>query len=718
MTGFGSRFARAYISSTLQDHDNEPATPSLKKSIWIFLLAVLLPSVVLGWLALRSAEEQQIILERRTAELCQKETDAVADAARTLVDDERRAFSAALSELLAKEAPAQLARDFSSRLATTWSRKAVGFALAPDGQLLSPSPQESRKNTEWQTFITGNSGFLSNVAPAQVFSVAPDDLNRSEQMRKKSAYDSKAADPASGRSVLTKQAEVKSKSVPPLPAPAPARKLESARALPALQKDASAAPTDASKPLAESRAAAPAAAAPPMPQAAEIAAPEPTAPAAQGASLSQAIQADRQDSLLRNVAPQRSSEDNRPAVSQLVPETAEFRALTVGVNEGVVTRFIEDRLQILFWQRAPQAPAMIFGCMLQAENLREVWSAALPAPAYESRANVAPEFVIALLDDKARPVATQPPGETGRDWKRPFVASEIGEALPHWEATLYLMRPQQLQESARSVRRTFLLLIAAAIGAIACGGWVVVADARRQMALAQQKTDFVSNVSHELKTPLTSIRMFAELMQNGAPEAKRVQYLRIIMVEAERLTRLINNVLDFARIERRQKQYNKHPLDLHALLARTWENQELHLNESGFTTRWEAAPPPYPVLGDEDALAQILVNLLSNAEKYCGDRKEIELRSTIENGFACVSVLDRGLGVPVGQERKIFEAFHRAHDSLASGIQGSGLGLTLAQRVAREHGGEITYEPREGGGSIFTLRLPLAAGVTEPRSNG
>ena len=157
---------------------------------------------------------------------------------------------------------------------------------------------------------------------------------------------------------------------------------------------------------------------------------------------------------------------------------------------------------------------------------------------------------------------------------------------------------------------------------IACGGWLVFADAP-PAALAQKKTDFVSNVSHELKTPLTSIRMFAELMHNGhnVAEDKRSQYLRIIMVEAERLTRLINNVLDFARIERRQKRYDKRPLDLHGVIERTWESHELHLREAGFITRWQAAPPPYPVIGDEDALAQILVNLLSNAEKYCGERK-------------------------------------------------------------------------------------------------
>ncbi|HZE57127.1 MAG TPA: HAMP domain-containing sensor histidine kinase [Chthoniobacterales bacterium] len=606
----------------------------MKRSIWIFFLAILLPSIGLGWLALRGANEQQIILERRTAELYQKETDAVASAARSLIEEERRAFADRVRQLKADASPSEISRDFATKLSGVWTRRAIGFALSSEGNLISPSAQEAESNPERQKFLQNNGAFLSGTTPATVYSVPQEELNRPEQRRKSP----KAEADNYADSVAKKQA---------------------------ITKPSGAIPQDKDETT--------------------------------------------QSNQLRNVAPQREQSASAPPVSQLVPATADFRALTSDHPEGVVTRFMQDRLEIVFWLRLPEAPGMIFGCVMNVDELGDLWQDAFPE-------NSGADYVLALLNDKARPVASQPPNEKARDWRRPFVASEIGEALPHWEAALYLARPEQLQENARNVRRTLMLLIAAALAAIAAGGWAVFADARRQLALAQKKTDFVSNVSHELKTPLTSIRMFAEMMEGGVvADDKRPRYLRIIVAEAERLTRLINNVLDFARLERKQKRYDFRPLDLHEVLARTWEGQELHLREQGFTTRWKAAPPPYPVRGDEDALAQIVVNLLSNAEKYSGDRKEIELHSYLNDDSVNVSVLDRGTGIPAGEETKIFEAFYRAHDSLASGIQGSGLGLTLAQRIAREHGGDISYQARDGGGSNVTLRLPLSrAGITDP----
>jgi signal transduction histidine kinase len=277
---------------------------------------------------------------------------------------------------------------------------------------------------------------------------------------------------------------------------------------------------------------------------------------------------------------------------------------------------------------------------------------------------------------------------------------------------VYVLDPAKLTRSARTLKFTLGVLIGFLILAIGIGSWLIVTDLNRQLTLARQKTDFVSNVSHELKTPLTSIRMFSELLAEGrvSDAGKQRSYLGIITAETARLTRLINNVLDFARLERGEKKYNFQPCDLAGLVHETAETYRPHLETNGFKFECHLPETVLMVNGDRDALAQIVVNLLSNAEKYSDSRKEIVLeveQRTSPLPHAEVRVLDRGLGVPSGCETKIFEQFYRAHDSLSSGIQGSGLGLTLARQIARAHGGDIAYQPRAGGGSSFILTLPM-----------
>src|SRR5262249_27132422 len=126
---------------------------------------------------------------------------------------------------------------------------------------------------------------------------------------------------------------------------------------------------------------------------------------------------------------------------------------------------------------------------------------------------------------------------------------------------------------------------------------------------------------------------------------------------------------------------------------------------------------PLVVKGDRDALAQVLLNLISNAEKYSADRKEIAIRLATDGSSAVIEVLDRGMGVPSGSEEKIFEQFYRARDSMNSRIQGSGLGLTLARQIARAHGGDVSFHAREGGGSCFRLALPLRPETQQANSD-
>ncbi len=417
--------------------------------------------------------------------------------------------------------------------------------------------------------------------------------------------------------------------------------------------------------------------------------------------------------ITRNVVPQQQAaltqeENGSQQYSKVSSSEAEFRQLVGDSSEGMVARFLENKLNVLLWYRSPRDTNLIFGAEMSLPRLKE----GLKSVPQNLDPALRDDVAVALLDENAKPVAIAPPGFQA-NWKHPFVATELGEGLPHWETAVYLLDPAKLAESARTLKLTLGLLIAVLLLAIGAGGWLIVADLNRQLTLARQKTDFASNVSHELKTPLTSIRMFSELLADGrvTEPDKRQSYLHIIAAEASRLSRLINNVLDFSRMERGEKKYDFQKCELAALVRETVETYRPHLEANGFNIRCNGPDNGIMVNGDRDALAQVVVNLLSNAEKYSDGRKEIEVQMEQAREplpYAETRILDRGTGVPRGCEEKIFDKFYRAHDSLSSGIQGSGLGLTLARQIARAHGGDVIHQPREGGGSCFILRLPIA----------
>jgi len=427
-----------------------------------------------------------------------------------------------------------------------------------------------------------------------------------------------------------------------------------------------------------------------------------------------------------------TADDSQDNLSKVVPAEAEFRQLIGDQADGMLARFLQNKLKLMCWHRLSTQPDLIFGAQLNLDRVVDGLRGIV-----QSGHSLGDDVCLAVLDDNARPVLLSR-DKFQANWKRPFVATEIGDALPHWEVGAYLINPAQLTQAAQTAKLILGLLIAVLVVAIGIGSLLIVRGLEAELKLARQKTDFVSNVSHELKTPLTSIRMFSELLAEGrvADPAKQHSYLQIITAEAGRLTRLINNVLDFSRMERDEKKYNFQPCDLTDIVRTAAETFRPHLEGAGFQFACELPAAPIPARGDADALSQIIVNLLSNAEKYSGqpDRQtsvggDKDLAGTNEPGretgapakevllqlaqkqtplpHAEIRVLDRGPGVPRGSEEKIFEKFYRAHDSLSSGVQGSGLGLTIARQIARAHGGDVVYEPRAGGGSCFILRLPI-----------
>lgn len=603
----------------------------MKKVAIVFVLAVLVPSLVLAWLASRSLRDQQFVLERQQSLLYQGVTDNLAREAQSILEEELRGFGLEVEAMLLRQDASGLARTFDERLRARWPWAEVGFAVTTNGVVLSPVVSAGPTARE---FLANNNAFLGNKEAAEVY-----------------------------WNVAKQQTGVQ-QSVEPSPQQAAPNEIAWNSSQAVLQK----------------------------------------AFPSKGAQTRNVLPQQSPQSFGANDALVAPPGDNR---SRINPAEAEFRQLIGEATQGTVARFVDNRLTVLFWCRTERAPGLVFGAQVSLARLK----ADLEELFDELTPPVREEVCAALLDDSARPVALSHPGFQA-NWKRPFVATEISEALPHWEVAAYLLNPDALKQTAFTIRISLGLLIAVLLIAMIVGSWLIVNDLNRQMTLARQKTDFVSNVSHELKTPLTSIRMFSELLAEGrvGDPAKQRSYLHIITAEAARLTRLINNVLDFARLERGEKKYNFQDCDLVSVVRETAESYRPHLENHGFSFRCQLLDAPVPVRGDTDALAQILVNLLSNAEKYSGEHRQIEiemLRHDTPLPYAEVRVLDRGLGVPAGCEEKIFENFYRAHDSLASGIQGSGLGLTLARQMARAHGGDVAYSPREGGGSCFALRLPL-----------
>lgn len=307
---------------------------------------------------------------------------------------------------------------------------------------------------------------------------------------------------------------------------------------------------------------------------------------------------------------------------------------------------------------------------------------------------------------------------TGRAWHTRGAATLpvvlevplVGSALAGWTVAGH----GSFMANPRSGAGSFFVLGALLIGllvlAILAAGAMLVRQARRSEVEAALKTSFVANVSHELKTPLTTIRLYSELLAQGRvmDEGKRSHYLVTIGQETQRLARLVGNVLDFSRLEQGKKKFERTTFDLAAELGRLAETHAPRLVEAGLRLG-VALPKTAVVTTDRDAVEQVVLNLFDNACKYAADGGEVTLTLALATGPRAgwqVSVGDRGPGVAAGQREWIFEKFHRVDDRLTAAKGGAGLGLSIARQLARGLGGELECREREGGGAAFVLFLP------------
>ena len=282
--------------------------------------------------------------------------------------------------------------------------------------------------------------------------------------------------------------------------------------------------------------------------------------------------------------------------------------------------------------------------------------------------------------------------------------------FPDW--TLEFHRPpsrliRTFLLSRRGLYSFVFLLIA---GILVFGLVLTIRSVSHELELARMKSDFVSTVSHEFKSPLTSIRQLAEMLQAGRvpSEERRQKYYDVLLEQSERLTLLTDNILSLARIESGRAGFRFETTDIGALLAEVVSSIQERVRHEGFAIGLEVGEDLPPLAVDRAALAQAVTNLLDNAIKYSGESRTVSVRASLEGPVIIIAVRDSGVGIRKEDLRRVFERFIRAGDELTRTVKGSGLGLTLVKEIVEAHRGKVLVESEPGKGSVFSIRLPLS----------
>jgi len=403
---------------------------------------------------------------------------------------------------------------------------------------------------------------------------------------------------------------------------------------------------------------------------------------------------------------------------QLIKEFREMESkgrLPIYFTHNVVPRGDKHGYQSIALFLVPQTPEetpTVGGLAFDAEYLRdqffpEMLSSLISqnyAEAQRDKSNYGRAAMMLHMKGETAPLAMSADWDGGT----PEMERNLEGAFPGLTLGIKLQGTTLASLGQRFVRTSFLILGGISL-LLAVGISFTYRAVMKEMALAKLKSDFVSNVSHELRTPLSLIRLFAETLEMGRlnnPE-KYHEYYSIIRKESERLTALINNVLDFSRIEAGKKEYDFRATDLGELAHNTLESYRYQIEQQGFEFREEIADDLPALWVDREAISRSLLNLVNNALKYSQNEKYLGVKLYRANGSVKLEVIDHGIGIPPVDQHRIFEKFYRAGDPLVHNTKGSGLGLSLVDHIVRAHGGEVSVESTPGHGSKFTIVLPV-----------
>ena len=289
------------------------------------------------------------------------------------------------------------------------------------------------------------------------------------------------------------------------------------------------------------------------------------------------------------------------------------------------------------------------------------------------------------------------------------IKSSFRDNFPGWTIEFYQAEPRFLEDFLLSRRGIYFYTFILIAGILIFGLILTIRSITQEMELSRMKSDFVSTVSHEFKSPLTSIRQIAEMLETGRipSEARRQKYYEILLEQSERLSLLTENVLSLAKMEEGKRAFVFEQTDIKALLMEVVSTIQDRVKHDGFAIEIEIEDSLPPIKADVAGITQAITNLIDNAIKYSGESKKVDVDARFDEPHLTVSVKDYGVGINKEEFDKIFDRFYRGGDELTRTVKGSGLGLTLVKQIVEAHKGSIGVESEAGKGSVFTIKLPI-----------
>ncbi|MCL6493266.1 MAG: HAMP domain-containing histidine kinase [Ignavibacterium sp.] len=280
--------------------------------------------------------------------------------------------------------------------------------------------------------------------------------------------------------------------------------------------------------------------------------------------------------------------------------------------------------------------------------------------------------------------------------------------IPNYKIGIVLVG-ETIRDLIRSRATNNLILIAILLLVLLFAVVFVYRAVKKEVELAQLKADFVSNVSHELRTPLALISMFAETLEleRVKNDDKKKEYYSIISQEANRLGRIVNSILNFAKMEAGKRKFTFEPKNINQVVDNIYQTYSYHLQNKGFKFEKDLSDNLPEVSIDSEAISEAVINLIDNAVKYSDDKKEVILKTGRINDAIYIEVSDKGIGIAPNEQKKIFEKFYRVSSGLIHNVKGTGIGLSLVKQIVEAHNGKIDLKSNPGEGSSFRIFIPI-----------